>query len=175
MTIPNFLSFFRLTGTFLFLFFVIREKYSSAFVVFVLQGLSDLADGLIARIFNTKTELGAFLDPIADKFMLMSSYVVLAYKEIIPQWVMFIVIAKDLFILIGFLILYSFSYRIAPKPRVFGKICTAVEVVTIAYVLWTLDGILRTFLFYLTALFSFLSVFDYLLSGLRILARYRPF
>lgn len=174
MTIPNVLSIFRLIGTFFFLFFVILERYNLAFVIFVLQGVSDLMDGLIARIFKSKTNLGAFLDPLADKFMLVSSYLILAYKNMIPQWITLIVVLRDSFVLFGFFVLYGLSGQVVPKPRVLGKMCTALQIITIAYVLWSTKERYHAFFFYPTAVLTLLSGLDYLFSGIRIFVRYRP-
>jgi|YelNatPaOPRAMG01_1025707.scaffolds.fasta_scaffold01581_13 cardiolipin synthase len=171
MTIPNVLSIFRLLTTFLFLSFVIKERFNLALFIFVFQGLSDLLDGLIARTFKSKSDLGAFLDPLADKFMLVSSYLVLAYKNIIPRWVTLIVVFRDFFVLLGFLILYNLSYQSVPRPRLLGKICTALEVITIFYVLWSDRGRYQFYFFYLTGLFALLSGLDYLFSGIRLFVR----
>ncbi|MCX7856820.1 MAG: CDP-alcohol phosphatidyltransferase family protein [Deltaproteobacteria bacterium] len=174
MTFPNFLSAFRLIGTFFFLFFVIRERYNIAFIIFVLQGLSDLMDGLIARTFKSKTTVGAFLDPLADKFMLVSSYLILTYKNIIPQWITLLVVLRDSFVLLGFIVLYRISNEKIPHPRVLGKVCTAIQAITIAYVLWSKDDRLRLFFFYPTVILTITSGLDYLFASLRLFVRYKP-
>ncbi len=173
MTVPNLLSLFRIIGTFFFIFFMFKEEYNLAFIIFLLQGLSDLADGLIARLFEWKTDLGAFLDPLADKIMLVSSYLILSYKSMIPKWVAFIVVFRDFFVLAGFLFLYTLSCQNVPRPRILGKICTVVQVLTVSYVLWSVEGGFKFYFFYITVFFTLLSGIDYLLSGIRLLARLR--
>ncbi|MCS7280362.1 MAG: CDP-alcohol phosphatidyltransferase family protein [Desulfobacterota bacterium] len=173
MTIPNALSLFRLVATFFFIFFVTKEMFGFAFTIFLLQALSDLADGLIARRFGFKTLMGTYLDPIADKFMLLSTYLILTYKSMVPKWLTFIVLFKDFLILLGFFTLYNFSVRIVPNPRPLGKICTASQMVAIAYLLWAGTEGYVDYFFYATAICTVLSTFDYFFSGLFLYAKYR--
>jgi len=86
MNIPNFISILRFFITFFFIIAVYEGKFRTGLYLFMLQGLSDLLDGFLARTVSKKTRLGAFLDPLADKTMLVSSYVVLYIKNIIPCW-----------------------------------------------------------------------------------------
>ena len=75
MTIPNLISVFRILLVPIFLVFIINERFPAGLVVFVLAGLSDGADGMVARLFNQKSRLGSYLDPLADKCLLVSAFI----------------------------------------------------------------------------------------------------
>src|ERR1700758_1551187 len=123
-TVPNQITFLRLGFLPLFLILMSYERYKWALLVLVIAGFSDGIDGLIARKFNQRSSLGAYLDPIADKLLLSSSFVVLAFKQQLAWWLTILVLSRDLLILIvaAAIILVS-GYRPFP-PSVFGKFTT---------------------------------------------------
>jgi cardiolipin synthase (CMP-forming) len=134
-TVPNELTLLRLA----FLpFFIIAIKYDRYFValgVLVLSGLTDALDGYLARSLDQKTPLGAYLDPIADKLLLSSSYVILALKGRIGWWLAILVLGRDLLLLVAAsVILLTVGYRPFP-PSVWGKLTTAFEIFLIILVL----------------------------------------
>ena len=143
MNLPNLLSLFRLFVTVFFILLAAYGRYSLALALFVLQAVSDLLDGFLARKMGAKTNLGAFLDPLADKVMLAASYIVLACQAIIPLWLVVLVIFRDLVISVGFLILVKRGLQTVPVPSMVSKITTVLQMVTIVYVLWSTHGSLR--------------------------------
>ncbi len=135
LTVPNQLTFLRLA----FLpFFIIAIKYDHYWValgIFVLAGLSDGLDGLLARGLNQRTPLGAYLDPIADKLLLSSSYVALALKGRIAWWLAILVLGRDVLLLVACAtILLTVGYRPFP-PSIWGKATTFFELSLILLVL----------------------------------------
>ncbi len=173
MNIPNLLSIFRFFLTFFFIISVNNGRLHLALFFFILQGISDLLDGFLARVMGKKTNLGAFLDPIADKTMLVASFILLYLHGIIPLWLTSLVLIRDLVIVCGFLVLYRLSYATQPAPSIFGKITTACEIVTVAYVLWSGARTYGDVFFYITALSTAVSGIHYLIIGLRMICRSR--
>lgn len=167
MNLPNLLSFFRLFLTIFFIMAVNQGRFNIALCLFIVQGLSDLLDGLLARLMKAKTYLGAFLDPLADKVMLVSSFVVLSIKGFIPFWVVSIVIIRDVVITSGFLILYKLSYKSKPSPSILSKATTLFQILTILYILWSDKRAYQDVFFYTTAVFTTLSGFQYIARGIQ--------
>ena len=113
VSIPNILTVLRILLIPLLVIFLIKGLMDHALMVFAVAGVSDGLDGFIARYFNQRTELGAYLDPIADKLLLMSAYVTMAAMALIPAWVAVIVISRDVIIVTGAAVL-----RLpVPSPR----------------------------------------------------------
>jgi len=168
MNLPNLLSIFRLFVTVFFIIAINYNRHDIALILFIIQAISDVLDGFLARIMKAKTYLGAFLDPLADKVMIISSYIVLSVYSIIPFWVTSIVIIRDVIISTGFFILYKLSYKGKPTPIILSKITTLSQMCTVIYVLWPGDKIYSKQFFYATAALSVLSGFQYVVDGMRI-------
>jgi cardiolipin synthase len=131
LTVPNQLTFLR----FIFLpFFVIciwYNRYDWGLGVLIAAAVTDLLDGVLARRLNQKTELGAYLDPIADKLLLSSSFLLLALKHKVAWWLTILVLARDGLILItAAAILLVVGYRPFP-PSLYGKFTTGAQIVFI--------------------------------------------
>ncbi|MCX7966483.1 MAG: CDP-alcohol phosphatidyltransferase family protein [Syntrophorhabdaceae bacterium] len=167
MNIPNFFSVFRLFITIFFIIAINENRFNLALCLFIAQGLSDLLDGFLARIMKAKTYLGAILDPMADKVMLASSYIVLTIKGFIPTWVTLIVLARDFLIATGFLMLYALSYRLKPSPSIISKLTTLTQVVTIIYLLWSDKRYYKEWLFFITVFLTIVSGIHYLIRGIK--------
>jgi len=101
INIPNILTITRILVTPFFVILLLKDMYALALMVFTLASVSDGLDGFIARCFNQKTLLGAYLDPIADKLLLTASFVSMAILHLIPEWLAVIVISRDVLIAIG--------------------------------------------------------------------------
>src|SRR5437660_8671900 len=128
-TVPNQITFLRLCFLPLFLILMSYERYRWALLVLVVAGLSDGIDGLLARRLNQRSALGAYLDPIADKLLLSSSFLILAFKKQLAWWLTIIVLSRDVLILIvAVVILLISGYRPFP-PSIYGKLTTATEIV----------------------------------------------
>ena len=104
LTIPNALSVLRLVGVPVFLWAVLSERDEIAFLVLVLSGVTDYLDGKIARRFGMESRLGQFLDPIADRLYILTTLLGLAWREIIPVWIVVVLLARE--VVMGFLLLY---------------------------------------------------------------------
>lgn len=134
-TVPNQLTFLRLVFLPLFIIAIHYDEYSWALGILIAAGISDGLDGWLARGLNQKTPLGAYLDPIADKLLLSSSYFVLALKGRIAWWLTILVLSRDLLILVASaVILITVGYRSFP-PTIYGKATTFFEILQIVLVL----------------------------------------
>ena len=166
-TVPNQITFLRLGFLPLFLILMSYERYRWALLVLVVAGLSDGIDGLLARSLNQRSALGAYLDPIADKLLLSSSFLILAFKKQLAWWLTIIVLSRDVLILIvAVVILLVSGYRPFP-PSIYGKSTTAAQIILVftvvlaaAYPNLKLDTFVRV-LIYLVAVLSVVSSFHY--------------
>ena len=130
-TVPNQITFLRLAFLPFFLILLSYEKYQWALLFLVIAGFSDLVDGLIARTFNQSSSLGAYLDPIADKLLLSSSFVVLAFEKQLAWWLTILVLSRDLLILtVAVVIILAWGYRPFP-PSIYGKLTTFSQIVLV--------------------------------------------
>jgi cardiolipin synthase (CMP-forming) len=135
LTVPNQLTFLRLAFLPFFIIAIKYGHYALALGILVAAGLSDGLDGLLARSLNQRTALGAYLDPIADKLLLSSSYLVLAFKAKIGWWLAILVLGRDVLILIACaVILLVAGYRSFP-PSFWGKATTLAEIVLVVLAL----------------------------------------
>jgi len=135
LTVPNQLTFLRLAFIPFFIISIHYERYEWALGILIAAGLSDGLDGLLARGLNQKTPLGAYLDPIADKLLLSSSYLELALHAKIRWWLAILVLGRDVLILVAAaVILITVGYRPFP-PSLFGKAATFFEILLIFLVL----------------------------------------
>lgn len=171
MNLPNLLSLFRLFVTLFFILLAAYGRFRLALFLFVLQALSDLLDGFFARRMGAKTNLGAYLDPLADKVMLASSYIVLCFRGIVPFWLVAVVLARDIVISLGFLLLLKRGLQTDPAPSLVSKTTTVLQMLTIVYVLWSADRSFDVFFYYATALLTAVSGLQYVLIGWNVLFR----
>ena len=144
-----------------------------ALLIFLIAMITDALDGYIARTRSQKSPLGVILDPLADKLLLVSAFLLLATREAlpaafrIPPWTSILVVSRDLFILSGSIVIYLITQRLDVKPSRLGKVCTFFQMMTIVV---TLSGIpLRLFFCALTAFFTLLSGLGYLRYGMKLL------
>jgi cardiolipin synthase (CMP-forming) len=134
-TVPNQITLLRLGFLPFFLILISYEEYRWALLILVLSGLSDAIDGLLARKLNQRSAIGAYLDPIADKLLLSSSFVILAMEKRIPWWMTIIVLSRDILILIvGAVIILISGYRPFP-PSILGKLTTVSQIALVFLVL----------------------------------------
>lgn len=137
--IPNILTVFRILLVPVFLYFILTGEYHTAAAVFITAGITDAVDGFIARRYNARTELGAALDPFADKFLLISAYIALAAKGFIPIWLMVPVIIKDSILLSGVAALRGAGRHVKIVPSIFGKMTTVLQITTVIYAMLIAD------------------------------------
>jgi cardiolipin synthase len=163
----------RILMTPLLVILLLKQLFGPALVVFVLAGITDALDGLIARYCNQRTELGAYLDPIADKLLLTASFISLGVLNLIPGWVVVIVITRDVLILLGIAIysLTGITLRIAPS--MLSKCTTAAQLAAVGLSLLAVQlgdlSIYLSYFFWLTAGLTTLSGLHYIYVGMSIL------
>ena len=166
-TVPNQITFLRLGFLPIFLMLIAYDRYRWALLVLVVSGLSDGFDGLLARSLNQRSALGAYLDPIADKLLLSSSFVLLAFKKQLAWWLTILVFSRDVLILIvAVVILLTCGYRRFP-PCIYGKLTTAAEIVLVFLVVLGAAypnyhiGVLDHIFIYTVTVLSVVSGFHY--------------
>ena len=165
LTVPNQLTFLRFVFLPFFIICIWYNRYGWGLGVLIAAGVSDLLDGVLARQLNQKTELGAYLDPIADKLLLSSSFLLLALKHKVAWWLTILVLARDGLILVtAVAILLVVGYRPFP-PTLYGKFTTGAQIVFIFLVVAStalnyraLDVLEGVFVFVVAALTIFSGV-----------------
>jgi cardiolipin synthase len=173
MTIPNLITSVRIILAPIFIIYLINDKFSSALIVFILAGLSDGADGLIARVFNQKSSIGTYLDPLADKILLVTGFIVLSVMGFIPSWLTVVAISRDVLILLGILILFLNDKDIIIKPSVISKFTTCFQLATIFVVLskdyipYLIDY--KTYIFWITGILTISSGLHYMRNWFRLM------
>lgn len=145
-TVPNLLTVFRMVLIPVFVTLLFYQRFVLALVVFVVAGLTDGLDGLLARRFDQRSQLGTILDPIADKLMLVTAFVVLSMKSVFPQplpkhlpipfWVTVAVISRDVFIVVGAAAINIMTGFRGFRPSLLGKINTTVQIIAIAVIMF---------------------------------------
>jgi cardiolipin synthase (CMP-forming) len=146
ITVPNLLTVFRMVLIPVFVSLLFYQRFLLALGIFVLAGVTDGLDGLLARRFDQKSQLGTILDPIADKLMLVTSFVVLSMRSVFPQplpshlpvpfWVTVAVISRDVFILVGAAAINIVTGFRGFRPSMLGKINTTVQIVAITAIIF---------------------------------------
>ena len=131
MTVPNILTLSRILLTPLLMWFLVNRKMNQALVVFLVAGMTDVLDGFIARLFHQKSRFGAFLDPLADKFLLVSSFLILGGLGLIPLWLVVIVVLRDVVIVVGTIALYLGRVQVEICPTTLGKLTTLTQLLTV--------------------------------------------
>ncbi len=175
MNIPNLLTLLRLILVPLIVILLIQGSFLKALAVFVVAGLSDALDGFLARVLHQQTVLGAYLDPIADKALLISSFLTLAVLQVIPGWLAVIIISRDVIILLGIAILSLLSIPLEIRPAFVSKVTTALQLITIlmALAINSMPGGFHQLpllaVYWLTALFTILSGLNYIARGVKLI------
>ena len=146
VTVPNLLTVFRMVLIPVFVSLLFYQRFILALTVFVLAGVTDGLDGLLARRFNQKSQLGTILDPIADKLMLVTAFVVLSMSAVFPKplprhlpvpfWVTVAVISRDVFILVGAAAINIVTGFRRFRPSILGKINTTVQIFAVTAIMF---------------------------------------
>jgi len=172
LTIPNIITFIRIIIVPAFVTALIYERHDYALILFITAGLSDALDGFIARVAKQKTRFGAFLDPLADKCLLIISFILFAVYGLIPKWLTIAIISRDVIVTLGWFLLYISSNIKKPEPTIMGKAAIALQVLLIAYILLEINFLSipepTGWMFVLVALLTIISGLQYIYRGLRI-------
>jgi cardiolipin synthase len=132
LTLPNVITFARLCVVPLAVWLVMEHRFGSAFFLFLAAGLSDAVDGWLARRNGGGNAVGALLDPVADKTLLVSMYVTLAAVAVIPDWLAILVVFRDLVIVGGVVVLSLLGQSVLIRPLYISKLNTALQIVLVA-------------------------------------------
>lgn len=175
---PNILTLLRIILVPIVIILLIQGDFLFALIIFVLAGITDGLDGFLARVLNQKTVVGAYLDPLADKALILSSFIALSVLGIIPSWLTVIVISRDCMILVGISILALMGVPFEIKPVFVSKVTTTFQllVVFISLVFKSYPTgfnpqsyYLVEVLYLLTALLTVVSGLIYIGIGLKVL------
>jgi cardiolipin synthase (CMP-forming) len=135
VSLPNLITLARILLVPILVWSIASGELELAFWLFVLAGASDAVDGFLAKRFHMQTELGAYLDPLADKALLISIYISLAVVELIPRWVAIAVVTRDVMIIGAILLSVLLAQPVTIRPLVVSKVNTAVQIAFAALVL----------------------------------------
>lgn len=175
MNLPNLVTLGRLLLVPVAIWLVLSGELAAAFWIFVAAGLSDAVDGFIAKRLNQRSRLGALLDPLADKALLVSMFVTLGVAGRLPNWLVIMVVFRDVMIIGGFLLITALAQTMKWEPLFVSKLNTALQIALIAVLLARLGlGIpvfgLDAVLVYAVALTTIVSGGGYLVRWTRALA-----
>jgi cardiolipin synthase len=170
--IPNTLTITRIIIIPVFVTAVIYKRYDYALYLFIIAALTDIFDGLFARLKNQKTVLGTFLDPLADKFLIVTSFIILSTYGLIPKWLAITVISRDTIVITGWFLLYVVTGRSNVEPSSLGKVTIWIQSIFIVYVLlnlnfFSLPSVYSIFQ-WITACFTIISGLQYIYKGLKL-------
>jgi cardiolipin synthase len=177
MTIPNLLTMLRIILTPVLVWLLLNGRLNTALAVFFIAGLTDALDGLFARVLRQKSRLGAYLDPFADKFLLVSSFVLLGQIGLIPCWLAAIAVGRDVIIVVGLMALIFHHVSVEIQPLLLSKLTTLFQLMSILAALSSslvpLPAWCYEMLFATTALFSIGSGVQYVRKGISLYERHR--
>jgi len=172
--VPNLITMGRLILVPVIIYLIGSQAYEAAFWVFVAAGISDGVDGFIAKRFGYTTTLGAYLDPVADKALLVSIFVSLGMQELIPYWLVILVVSRDVLIVGAVLISWLIGFAVTMRPLMVSKVNTTAQIAYAAGVLAVLGfqfelqmGSLLVLAAYLTGLTTVVSGASYLVDWIR--------
>ncbi len=177
VTIPNYITIFRFILVPFIVMALLSDYVGAALIGFVIAGVSDGVDGYIARRYNQRSELGAYLDPIADKLLLVSLFVVLGFLEQLPVWLVVIVVSRDIFIVGAVLLGAVIGKPMEMHPLLVSKANTAFQIILVTVTLadiafeFSLPGI-RMALVWVVGLLTAASATAYLVAWTKHMAGY---
>ena len=135
VTIPNLITIGRLFLVPFTVWLIVQGESETAFWFFILAGISDAVDGFLARQFNLRSVLGSYLDPLADKILLVSIYITFAVLNEIPLWIAILVVSRDILIIGAVILAAMLGQPVEMRPRIISKANTAAQIVLAGLVL----------------------------------------
>ena len=172
MSIPNLITLARILAVPVIVWAITAGEMRLAFILFLVAGLSDLVDGFLAKRFGMATELGAYLDPVADKAMIVSIYVALGIVEAMPRWLVILVVSRDILIVGAVILSWLVDKPVKLKPLTVSKLNTVAQIVYATFVLaalafsWDIPLVINA-LMTLVAVLTLLSVAFYVAQWVR--------
>ena len=179
VNIPNLITLGRILLVPVIVWAITSGQMAIAFVLFFIAGLSDAVDGFLAKRFNMQSEIGALLDPLADKCLLVSIYVALGITADIPRWLVILVVSRDIIIVGAVIVSWLLDRPIPMKPLMVSKLNTVAQVVYaglvlmalgFGFVIWPFDIILMA----VVAVLTLSSVGFYLVEWVRHMSALEP-
>jgi cardiolipin synthase len=177
LNIPNIITLGRVILVPIVFWLLLTGETQAAFVLFVIAGISDAVDGFLAKRFGWTTELGAYLDPLADKLLIVSIFVALGVKSALPSWLVIAVVSRDILIVAGVVLSWLLDRPMRIRPAIVSKINTLSQIVLAGTVLAD-DGFglglenLRMGLVWITGVLTIASLLTYLRTWHRHMAGY---
>jgi len=177
LSLPNFITIARILLVPVVVMMINAGYMSYAFVLFIIAGISDGVDGFIAKRFNQVTELGAYLDPVADKILLVSIYVALGQLDHLPGWLVIFVVSRDLLIIGAVMLAWFMGMNVKIAPLMVSKANTTMQIILAGLVLANLGfdlhlSVINDICMYIVAVLTFLSGTAYLIEWMRDMARF---
>lgn len=172
MNLPNIITLMRILLVPVIVWAIASQQMKLAFAIFVVAGVSDAVDGFLAKRFNMVTDIGALLDPVADKALLVSIYMTLGISGSVPGWLVILVVSRDVMIVGAVIISWLLENPIPMKPLMVSKMNTVAQVAFAALVLASLGfgftaGAYETILIFAVAVLTSLSMVFYLIEWAR--------
>jgi cardiolipin synthase (CMP-forming) len=133
--LPNLITLARIALVPVLILLLKDQDYANGLIVFVIAGASDALDGYLAKHLNVQSRLGAILDPVADKLLLVSAYVMLAVLGHIPFWLVLVVVFRDLLIVGGYMLYTSHAGPVKMRPSILSKLNTLMQITLVAVIL----------------------------------------
>ena len=135
LSIPNLITLGRILLVPVVVWAIASGEMRFAFLLFLVAAISDAVDGFLAKRFGMTTELGAYLDPLADKVLIVSIYLTLGFAGIIPRWIVILVVSRDILIIGGVMFAWFLDKPMSVKPLLVSKLNTAAQIFFAALVL----------------------------------------
>ncbi|HMH50321.1 MAG TPA: CDP-alcohol phosphatidyltransferase family protein [Candidatus Acidoferrum sp.] len=172
MGLANWLTILRIVLIPVFVTLLVYRKLGLALLVFGAAALTDLLDGWVARSRGMASRLGAFLDPLADKLLLIASFVTLTWLKALPFWITAVVFSRDVMLIVGALLIHMVGGRIYPRPTWAGKAATFFQILTVLVALlsrYYRVSLGTSVVMWLAAAFTIMSGLHYIWQGVHVL------
>lgn len=172
MSIPNLITLARILLVPVIVWTITAGEMLAAFVLFLVAGISDAVDGFLAKRFGMASEVGAYLDPLADKALIVSIYVALGINGAFPRWLVILVVSRDIMIVGAIILSWLMGRPLEVRPLLVSKLNTVAQIVLAVLVLaalafhWTIEAVLQPMMLVVAAL-TLLSVAFYLAEWVR--------
>jgi cardiolipin synthase len=135
INLPNAVTFARLLSVPVIVWLMLDGKMTFAFWLFIGAGVSDAIDGYLAKRFNARSEFGAYLDPLADKALLVATFLTLGWLKHLPSWLVILVVFRDLLIIGGAVVVHVLTQAFKSRPMMISKVNTAMQIALVTFVL----------------------------------------
>lgn len=165
MTLANRITLVRIVLIPVFIISLLQGLYPLPAVIFTFTIITDALDGFVARWKKQKTALGSFLDPLADKLLMIASYITLAYLKSISLWIFVVILSRDILIVLGWTLIYLLVGSTEIKPRLLGKATTIFQMLTVWLLLLGAPKPAMNVFIVITVTVTILSGLDYMITG----------